>query len=106
PPPAAAPANVVVRAGELPPALDTLRHDAAQRARLVAVVTRRRHESDSVLRAVVPALRAVLARMHEEVRAELTPAQRAAFDAATPLPLPTPGRETPLRVPLGSAPPR
>jgi Spy/CpxP family protein refolding chaperone len=66
--------------GELPAPYRQLDLSDDQRARILEILERRHASTDSVLREVVPKLRAVTDSVQQEIRAVLTPEQRAKLD--------------------------
>ncbi len=70
-----------LRDGRLPPMFQRLDLTAEQRSRIVAIMKRGRPRTDSVLRHMLPRLRAVTDSIHAEIRAVLTPEQLARWDS-------------------------
>lgn len=68
----------------LPPGLERLGLTGAQRDSVFAILDRARPHTDSLMRSVMPALRAVMDSTRERIEAVLTPEQRARFRRERP----------------------
>ena len=72
-----------LREGTLPPVLRQLNLTPAQREQIIQILERGRPRTDSILREMLPRLRATTDSIHAELRAVLTPAQLATWDSST-----------------------
>lgn len=66
--------------GQIPPIFERLGLSDDQRTRIQAIFREARPKSDSILKAALPAVRALMDSVRDEVRAVLTDEQRRQFD--------------------------